>query len=752
MRRVSVAVLCAAVTMLACAVFAAGASATTGALGWGNNQPGQLCNGSKQGGFTPSSVGEQTSGELNGALQIVTSGDHTLILLANHKVVACGAGESGQLGNGGRVSRSLPVPVAKLTEVEAVAAGRDFSMALLKNHKIFTWGRNNRGQLGIGFATGPNKCGPEEKGESEQHEQERACALEPVEVSGLEAVAIAAGGQNALALIEGGTAKAWGDNQYGKLGNGSSVGPEKCGGPFFPEECSRKPVSVSGLEGASAVAAGGTFGMALLGSGKVVTWGENNAGQLGTTTEEKCKQPFEIFEERKPCSTKPVEVGGELGEVEAISAGGEFALALQKTHKVKAWGENSKGQLGNNSTTSSTTPVAVLQSVVPTEELSGVQRISAGTKHSIAVVEGEEARVWGDPTDFALGAGILNNKIASKAATTSIAQASAGEQATLVIGAPGPKITGLNPENGPSKGENAVKVSGANLTPLLKVRVDGKEQPEANINSISSTEFEIKSMPEDAPGGTQIEVETERAVSAQTGASKYRYEPIGNIKVGRCFKETGKGKYKNNVCTEPQENGGFEWLDAGTFFGWNGSFTGTIAAETELLLESSAGSMTCKGETSSGTWVVKGATAVTFTLTGCKTISGECSTEGATPGEIVTNPLEGLLGFINKETNKVGLDLKPETAENLFEANCGATKLVLSGAVIGQVTPVNKMTTSMNLKLKQHSGKQAVEEFDEPGSSKQTLTLKVGETSAGAGLGVETGLTNAQSLEINTNI
>jgi alpha-tubulin suppressor-like RCC1 family protein len=737
MRRLSVAALCAAMTLLVCAALSASAWATTGGLAWGNNEFGQLGNGSKQSGSTITSVAEPTAGELSGMLQVSTGGDHTLALLAGKGVDAWGNGEWGQLGLGGHGTHALPVSTG-LESVTAVAAGKSFSMAL-KAGVVWTWGRNNRGQVGDGFVTGPNQCGAEEEGESKEHQEERACLLSPAPLGLSKVVAIAAGGEHALALLEDGTVKAWGSNQFGQLGTGSSTGPEKCAGVA----CSRVPVTVTGLEHVVAISAGAGWSMALLESGEVVSWGSNKSGQLGTGSGEGPETCASVA-----CSTKAVSVTG-LSEVKAISAGGEFGLAVTSGNEVKAWGNNEKGQLGNNTTTNSATPVAVLEAVGPSKNLSGVQAISAGGKHALALVEGEVLKVWGDPSEGALGPGILNNKIAQNAAIGSIAAISAGERQTVVIGAAGPAITKLEPESGLSTGGYPVKIKGTNLSSAQKVFIGSEEVPGANW-SVSGGEVTIKEMPPEAPGVVVISVKTERATTATTSAAKFRYEPIGSIALGRCLKVTsGTGTYKNGGCTEPLIGGNFAWEAFGT------GFAGAIAPETTLLLETTGGvALACTGETSVGAWVpTKAAQGVVLKLTGCEMLIGKCKSAGAAAGEIVTAPLEGALGFFEKETNKVGLELFPEEkpSTTVFEATCGATSVTVSGAVIGQIGTVNKMNSSFTLKLKQHSGKQTIEKLE--GESAKSLRLKVGsELSIQAGLSLESSLNNETSIEINTNI
>jgi alpha-tubulin suppressor-like RCC1 family protein len=188
-----------------------------------------------------------------------------------------------------------------------------------------------------------------------------ACSLGAIPVSELsEVTAVAAGKDHSLALIEGGTVMAWGRNSSGQLGNGTTTG-------------SALPVSVGGLSEVTAIAGGTDHSLALRADGTVYAWGDNATGELGngTTTN----------------SSVPVQVSGLTG-VTAIAAGNGYSLALLEGGTVKAWGANEVGQLGNGTTTGSTVPVSV-------SGLTTATGISAGFAHSLAVLSGGTVKAWG---------------------------------------------------------------------------------------------------------------------------------------------------------------------------------------------------------------------------------------------------------------------------------------------------------------------------------------------------------------------
>jgi alpha-tubulin suppressor-like RCC1 family protein len=203
----------------------------------------------------------------------------------------------------------------------------------------------------------------------------------PVAASGLKgATAVAGGGAFSLALLSNGTVMAWGSNGCGQLGNGTTTSSDV-------------PIAVSGLSGVTAIAAGEEHALALLSNGKVMAWGRNDEGQLGDGTS---TGPETCGGGSIPASTKPVAVSG-LSGVTAIAAGERHNLALLSKGTVVAWGDGEDGELGDGSTGKSDVPVAV-------SGLSGVSAIGAGG-NSLAVLSNGSVMDWGYNGAGQLGTG-----------------------------------------------------------------------------------------------------------------------------------------------------------------------------------------------------------------------------------------------------------------------------------------------------------------------------------------------------------
>jgi len=198
----------------------------------------------------------------------------------------------------------------------------------------------------------------------------------PVTVTGLDGLsAISAGGSHNLALMSDGTVRAWGMNNSGQLGNGTTIN-------------SATPLTVSGLSGVVAIAAGNTHNLVLLADGTVKAWGNNTAGQLGDGTTIN--------------RTTPVAVSG-LSGVVAIAGGDLHSLALLSDGTIKAWGYNFYGQLGDATTTTRTTPVTV-------NGITGAASIATGAFHSLALLSNGTVKAWGRGDVGQLGNGATTNQ------------------------------------------------------------------------------------------------------------------------------------------------------------------------------------------------------------------------------------------------------------------------------------------------------------------------------------------------------
>lgn len=150
-------------------------------------------------------------------------------------------------------------------------------------------------------------------------------------------------------------------------------------------------------------------GIALDSNGFVWTWAENANGQLGN-------------DDSPNDSSTPVKVhdgemntqSGYLEDIVSVEFGYNSAYALDSNGYLWAWGDNPYGELGNDSTTNSDTPVKVHDGDMGTQSgyLENIVAISADGIHALALDSSGNVWAWGANllTGGALGDGTTTNR------------------------------------------------------------------------------------------------------------------------------------------------------------------------------------------------------------------------------------------------------------------------------------------------------------------------------------------------------
>ncbi len=213
-----------------------------------------------------------------------------------------------------------------ITNAVELAVARKHACARLSTGEIKCWGEN-LGQLGHADPTG----------------ESFVAKSTPVTVLGITtATAIAAGDIHSCAVLADGTARCWGNTQFGQVGNGSLGGS----GDFAPT-----PVTVTGLTNAVDINAGAGFTCATTTDDKVFCWGRNENGKLGDGTNVTPR-------------TTPVEVSANfsMAGIDQMAVGNNWACLQQTNIDPVCWGANFDGQYGNGDTVvgSSSTPVTAV--------------------------------------------------------------------------------------------------------------------------------------------------------------------------------------------------------------------------------------------------------------------------------------------------------------------------------------------------------------------------------------------------------
>jgi len=240
--------------------------------------------------------------------------------------------------------------------VVSISSGTYHNLALCSDGTLASWGYNVYGQLGNNTTT--NNSIPV------------AVTTVGTPLAGKSIVSVAAGGYHNIVLCSDGTLVTWGYNSNGQLGNSTTTN-------------SSVPVAVvtagTALAGKTviAVAAGHYHSMALCSDGTIVTWGNNVYGELGNNTTTQSNVPVAV-------TTVGTALAGKT--VIGVAAGYYYSVATCSDGTVAAWGFNTNGQLGNNSTTQSSIPVAVSTSSLGAGESFMLFASGQSSYHSLSLV------------------------------------------------------------------------------------------------------------------------------------------------------------------------------------------------------------------------------------------------------------------------------------------------------------------------------------------------------------------------------
>ena len=240
---------------------------------WGSNSWGQLGNGTSGTANNASApVAVKTAGTpMDGKtiVQVAAGATHSLALATDGTIYAWGKNEYGQLGNDSTTNSPVPVAVKTAgTPMEGktiiqIHAGYEHSLALASDGTVYAWGRNNSGQLGKNDAT-------------DTHIPAAVQTL-GTPMAGKVIVQLAAGNSQSMALASDGTVYTWGWNQYGQLGNGTTTNSR------IPVAVVTTGTPLAGKT-ISQIAAGNAHALAMTDDGAIYSWGWNQYGQLGNNS------------------------------------------------------------------------------------------------------------------------------------------------------------------------------------------------------------------------------------------------------------------------------------------------------------------------------------------------------------------------------------------------------------------------------------------------------------------------------------
>ncbi|XP_075404531.1 secretion-regulating guanine nucleotide exchange factor isoform X1 [Tenrec ecaudatus] len=382
---------------------------------WGANSYGQLGLGHKEDVLLPQRLSDFC--EPGCVRRITGGGGHSAVVTDGGGLWVCGLNKDGQLGLGHTEDVLHFTPCTSLLgcPVQQVACGWDFSIILTEGGQVLSCGSNLFGQLGVPH--GPQRCVVPQAiellretvvsvaaglrhalaatasgivfqwGTGLASSGRRLCpgqtlplfvtAKEPSQVTGLEdskVRCVLAGSCHCASLTDAGELYVWGSNKHGQLATQDAFlpVPRKIEGRCFQNEK------------VTAIWSGWTHLVAQTETGKVLTWGRADYGQLGRRVEAPEDWRGEQRDPRpldsRPRSNVPSALHGLLGATE-VSCGSEHNLAVIGG-VCYSWGWNEHGMCGDGTEVNIWAPVPVqaLRS-------STVLHVGCGAGHSLALCQ-----------------------------------------------------------------------------------------------------------------------------------------------------------------------------------------------------------------------------------------------------------------------------------------------------------------------------------------------------------------------------
>ena len=244
---------------------------------------------------------------------------HTCVVTNAGKVWCWGANWAGQLGDGTTTSSPTPMPVPSLQKVKAISVGGDATCALLSNGEVKCWGENTRAVVTGSAASGQAISWPPNP--------------KPFLIKGIErATSVSVWDGTGCAIVSGGVIRCWATDDSSDMLGRRGLTWSKTGGIIGP-------VTIKGIQNAVQVSVGYSHACAVLRTGSVKCWGENDYGEIGDGKMWN-GNPDNVLTDLSPVFVKGI------GNARAVAVGFGDSCALLSDGSIRCWGDNSMGQLG----------------------------------------------------------------------------------------------------------------------------------------------------------------------------------------------------------------------------------------------------------------------------------------------------------------------------------------------------------------------------------------------------------------------
>jgi alpha-tubulin suppressor-like RCC1 family protein len=263
----------------------------------------------------------------------------------------------------GLTATASPIPLS-VTEcwtegygVIQVSAGGSSTLAIRGDGALFAWGTNSSHQLGLGTTSTrhlPTQVGTD-----------------------TDWMYVSTSENHTLALKTDGSLWAWGNNSNGQLGIGGTVNRET-------------PVRVGFENDWVSISTGNNHSMAIKTDGTLWAWGLTSSGQLGTG-------------DSSGALHTPHQVMPGTSDWVSVSAGGIHTMGIRRSRTMWAWGSNTNGRLGNNTTaTGPSTPVV-------NADFNNWALVSSGNTHTTGIRRDGTLWAWGSQSNGQLGNGVTTS-------------------------------------------------------------------------------------------------------------------------------------------------------------------------------------------------------------------------------------------------------------------------------------------------------------------------------------------------------
>lgn len=308
-------------------------------LCWGSNYSGECGDGNFNTLCTEPTLVVMSHLSLENNFLMVSVGQEKTCALHANKKIYCWGLNSGLLGTGDSANKLLPTEIdmslnSDNNEFKYVSVSETNGCGVHENGKVYCWGSNWSGQLGLGTSgMGTDSNRPVEINMS-------------AHLEGNDFVAVAAG-YHSCGIHSNGKLFCWGENGNGELGIGSTTD-------------SSLPVEVDmslefKINSFTDVNLSSNSTCAIHADKSLYCWGDNGQPAIsGSATQE--NRPF-------PYSMSPLSLANRFTAM-SVDSEGWVICGIHENAKVYCSGKNTDGELGNNSTTNSPTPVAVDMSMM----------------------------------------------------------------------------------------------------------------------------------------------------------------------------------------------------------------------------------------------------------------------------------------------------------------------------------------------------------------------------------------------------